>query len=88
MLRTSVTVDGQRYRLAQGQDIEAIKSAAVDAARAGAGLVDFVVVGNRAVSVLVTPAIRVLFEKHEVEDDVRDTGDTLSPFAAADELDF
>jgi hypothetical protein len=88
MLRTSVTVDGQHYALAQGQDIDAIKSAAVDAARAGAGLIDFVVVGNRAVSVLVTPAVRVLFEKREVAADSRDTGDTLSPYSVADELDL
>jgi hypothetical protein len=88
MLRTSVTVDGQMYRLAQGQDVDAIKTAAVEAARAGAGLVDFIVVGNRAVSVLVTPAIRVLFERTEVERDDRDTGDTHFPYTAADELDF
>jgi hypothetical protein len=88
MLRTTVLVDGQVYPLAQGQDLEAIKAATVEAAREGAGLVDFIVVGNRAVSVLVTPGVRVLFERHEVDVDVRDTGDTESPFSPSMDLDF
>ncbi len=69
MLRTSVVVDGHKYPLAQGQDVEAVKTAAVDAARGAAGFIDFVVVGNRGVAVLVTPTIRVMFEQHEVDRD-------------------
>jgi hypothetical protein len=89
VLRTSVVIDGQKYPLAQGQDLEAIKSATVAAAREGAGLVDFVVVGNRAVSVLVTPTIRVMFEEHEVDGDARDNGDLRAPFTSpVDDLDF
>jgi hypothetical protein len=89
VLRTSVVIDGQKYPLAQGQDLETIKQATVAAARDGAGLVEFVVVGNRAVSVLVTPTIRVMFEEHEVDRDDRDTGDVHAPFSSpVDDLDF
>jgi len=86
MMRTSVSVNGVEYRLAQGRDIDDVKRATVAAVRSGGDLVDIVVVGNRLVSVLVSPGIPITFEGHEVEVDNRDTGDLDFPFSAPAEL--
>ena len=83
MRRDTVTVAGERFALAQGHDLGDVKERTVQAAREGGGLVDLVVLGNAAVSVLVTPGVPVVFTSETVEyddQDPRDTGDVTSPF--------
>ena len=54
----------------------------MEAAKAGAGFVSFVEVGNRIVSALVTAGLAIVLEQEEVEDDIRDDGDARYPFDA------
>ncbi|MWV48011.1 hypothetical protein GRS96_01825 [Rathayibacter sp. VKM Ac-2803] len=87
MIRTTVTIDGKTYGLSQGEDIDALKESSSHAAQAGGGLVEFVVVGNRSVSALVSPGVPVIFEEIEVPDDDRDTGDVHEPWDDIEYLD-
>ncbi|QHC68210.1 hypothetical protein GSU68_17620 [Rathayibacter sp. VKM Ac-2759] len=87
MMRTTVTIEGKSYALSQGEDVAALKEASTRAAQAGGGLVEFVVVGNRQVSVLVSPGVPVIFEDVEVPDDDRDTGDVHEPWDDIEYLD-
>jgi hypothetical protein len=80
MVRTEVGIDGRSYYLAQGQDIEDLKRRIEECARSAAAFVTFTVVGNRAVSVLITPASRVVLSVETVQVDPRDTGDEEAPF--------
>jgi hypothetical protein len=57
-----------------------LKRAITAAVRAGGDFVDFVVVGNRLVSVFVTGRDRVVLGRETVPLDDRDTGDTDFPF--------
>ncbi|HEY8589134.1 MAG TPA: hypothetical protein VIL55_06255 [Naasia sp.] len=84
MLRTRVRVHDTTFYLAQGRDPEELKANIVEAAKAGAGFVSFVELGNRTVSVLVTPGVTIVFEQEEVEPDARDDGDLRFPFDAPD----
>ncbi|MCM6762811.1 hypothetical protein NB037_10325 [Rathayibacter sp. ZW T2_19] len=87
MIRTTVTIDGKTYGLSQGADVTGLKASTTEASRAGGGMVDFVVVGNRQVSALVSPGVPVIFEDVEVPDDDRDTGDVQEPWDDIDYLD-
>lgn len=80
MVRTQAAIDDAVYLLAQGQDLDALKEQIEAAARSGGGFVDFTVVGNREVSVLVTAGTRVVFSVETVRYDERDTGDQAAPF--------
>lgn len=82
MLRTRVRVRDTTFYLAQGHDPEEVKTGIVEAVKAGGGFVRFVEVGNRIVSVLVTPASTVIVEEEEVAADTRDNGDLRMPFEA------
>lgn len=86
MLRTTINVNGVEYRLAQGRDVDEVKRASVAAVRANGDLVDVVVVGNRLVSILMSPGVPITFESIEVDDDPRDDGDLDSPFTAPAEV--
>ncbi|MFW8745914.1 hypothetical protein, partial [Mesorhizobium japonicum] len=59
MLRTTINVYGVEYRLAQGRDVDEVKRASVAAVRANGDLVDVVVVGNRLVSILMSPGVPI-----------------------------
>ena len=72
-------VAGVPHTLSQGQDLGQIKEAVVQAARDGAGMVSVTVVGNRALDVLVTQAVRITFESETVADDARDDADPGAP---------
>ena len=87
MIRTTVTIEGKSYGLSQGEDVAALKEASTRAAQDGGGLIDFVVVGNRSVSALVSPGVPVIFEEIEVPDDERDTGDVHEPWDDIEYLD-
>jgi hypothetical protein len=80
MVRTQVVLNGERFLLAQGQDLNALKQRIELAAATGGKFVDFVVVGNREVSVLVSPGVPVVFSVETVQYDVRDTGVSEEPF--------
>lgn len=80
MIRTHVLVNGTSYFLAQGQDVAAFKHRIEEAARSGGTFVDFIVVGNRAVSVLISSGSQVVISTETVQFDARDTGDEAAPF--------
>lgn len=80
MVRTQVAVDGTSFLLAQGQDLEDLKRRIEQAARSEAAFVDFVVVGNRAVSVLISSGSQVVISIETVQYDPRDNGDEGAPF--------
>jgi hypothetical protein len=80
MVRTEITVNGGAFFLSQGQDLDALKAKIEAAIREGGRFVDFTVVGNRSVSVLINPAAQVVFSVETVQFDPRDTGDELQPF--------
>lgn len=80
MVRTQVAVDEVGFLLAEGQDILELKRRIEFAAQAGGRFVDFVVVGNRAVSVLVSASSHIVISTETVEYDARDTGDDAVPF--------
>jgi len=79
--RYTATVGVKSYVLAQGHSIEGLREEMIGAIRAGGDFVDFVVLGNRRISVLVSPGLPVVFEEAEVEIDERDTGNVSRPFA-------
>ncbi|KZX21959.1 hypothetical protein [Rathayibacter tanaceti] len=87
MIRTTVTIEGKTYGLSQGTDVDDLKQSATRATQAGGGLIDFVIVGNRQVSVLISSGVPVIFEELEVLDDDRDTGDVHRPWDDIDYLD-
>ncbi|MDF2442162.1 MAG: hypothetical protein JWR01_365 [Subtercola sp.] len=80
MLRNTVAVHGREFLLAQNTDVSALKAATAAVMASGGGFLDFVVVGNREVSVYLTPGIGVIFESHAVDYDLRDDGDLAAPF--------
>ncbi|MEL5991775.1 hypothetical protein ACOKGD_02490 [Microbacterium phosphatis] len=80
MVRTEIRINGESFLLAQGQDIAALKQNIVDAAHSLGDFVEFIVVGNRAVSALITHASQVVLTVATVPLDSRDTGDENFPF--------
>ncbi|MCC4907317.1 hypothetical protein [Microbacterium sp. cx-59] len=80
MVRTEVQVNGDSYLLAQGQDVDDLCRQIEQAARAGATFVEFIVVGNRATSVLITSHTQVVISSQAVQFDARDNGDGEEPF--------
>ncbi|MBT2484576.1 hypothetical protein J7E28_07655 [Microbacterium sp. ISL-108] len=86
MVRTQITVNGTEFFLAQGQEIEGIKSAIEAAAEAGGRFVSFIVVGNRSMSILVTAATQVVISVDTVQFDHRDTGDDDAPYGGTFDL--
>lgn len=84
MLRSTLTIERHSYELAQNTDLQALKQATEKAVAAGGRFVDVTVVGNIAMSVLVTPGVPILLRTEEVPDDDRDTGDVADPFTTSD----
>ncbi|WP_238439513.1 hypothetical protein [Microbacterium sp. JZ31] len=80
MVRTEIRINGESFLLAQGQDLAALKKQIVDAAHSLGDFVEFVVVGNRSVSALITHASQVVMSVATVLVDPRDTGDPDAPF--------
>ncbi|MEV8214964.1 hypothetical protein [Leifsonia sp. NPDC077715] len=80
MLRTEVTINGRSFFLAQGQDPHDLQRRIEAAADSPGTFVTFTVVGNREVSVLITPRSQVVFTVETVQFDARDTGDSEFPF--------
>ncbi|MFS0894195.1 hypothetical protein [Microbacterium sp. 179-I 3D3 NHS] len=80
MVQTELMIDGIPSVLAQDQDVDVLKRRIEAAAATAGAFVDFVVVGNRRVSVLVTRRTRVVISVATVQFDPRDTGDENHPF--------
>ncbi|MFU8946622.1 hypothetical protein ACLRGF_07785 [Mycetocola zhadangensis] len=68
MKMTTVRVDGQMFVLKPGEDVEKLKAEVTEAARSGAGFVEFETVGRSTLSVMVTPHVGVRFESIEKVD--------------------
>ncbi|WP_246603400.1 hypothetical protein [Microbacterium marinilacus] len=86
MVRTEISVNGRSYYLAQDQDARSLRAGMEGAVRAGGGFVEFTEVGNRVVSVIVTPASQVVFTTETVQFDERDTGDLGVPYGGLYDL--
>ncbi|PRA82508.1 hypothetical protein CQ045_06090 [Microbacterium sp. MYb66] len=86
MARTRIMVNDVGFYLAQGQDDTDLKNRIEDAVRSGGEFVEFVVVGNRAVSVLVSASTHVVISVENVEFDPRDTGDGGAPYGGEFDL--
>ncbi|MBP2379903.1 hypothetical protein JOF42_003398 [Microbacterium phyllosphaerae] len=80
MMQTEIVLDGESYLLAQIQDLGDVKHRIEEAVKSSGRFVDFVVVGNREVSVLITPHSRVTISVSTVLFDSRDTGDVDFPY--------
>ena len=88
MVRAQAAIDDAVYLLAQGQDLERLKRRIEEGARSGGIFVEFTVVGNREVSVLVTSRTRVVFSVETVPFDERDSGDQDAPFGGFFDLNY
>lgn len=86
MVRTQIAVNGGSFFLAQGQDVEELKERIEEAILAGGRFVDFTVVGNRVVSVLVSSGSQVVISIETVQFDPRDDGDDSFPFGGMFDL--
>ncbi|MFD1491226.1 MULTISPECIES: hypothetical protein [Microbacterium] len=80
VVRTELVINGESYLLAQGQDLDVLRRHIEEASRDGGRFVDFIVVGNRAVAVLVSPRTEVVMSVATVQFDARDTGDDEVPY--------
>jgi hypothetical protein len=80
MQRTTIQINGNDYRVAQNQDIDAIKRAAVTAVREGGDFITVTLVGNRELQILVSMGISITVQTEEVPDDDRDDGNLALPF--------
>ncbi|MFS0732253.1 hypothetical protein [Microbacterium jepli] len=80
MVRHSIAIDDVTFLLAQEQDVPALKTAIEGAAGTSGTFVNFTVVGDRGVSVLVTGTSRVVIAEETVAFDARDTGDIEALF--------
>jgi len=88
MVRTEVTIDNVPFLLAQDQNIDELKRRIETATQSGGRFVDFVVVGNREVSVLITATSHVVVSVQSVPFDPRDTGDEEQPYGGMFDFDF
>ena len=76
----TISFGDTQYLLAQGQDYELLQRNIEKAIRAGGGFVEFIVVGNRKVSALMTGRQLVMLTVGTVLLDDRDTGDVGEPY--------
>ena len=80
MVRTQLAVNDAVFLLAQGEELDDLKSRIESAAQSPGKFVDFTVVGNRSVSVLISSRTTVTLSTETVQLDPRDNGDDLRPF--------
>ena len=86
MVRTEIAINGRSSFLAQGQDVSELKRRIEAAVRTEGAFVDFIVVGNREVSVMVSPHTQMMFSVETVQFDPRDTGDDEMPYGGMYDL--
>ena len=80
MVQTTIAVGDAHFLLAQGHALDELKEAIHSAIHGGGAFVDFVVVGNRTVSIYMTDHERVVLTEATVVFDERDTGDIAEPY--------
>jgi len=80
MVQTQLAVNTGTFVLAQNQDLDDLKRRIEAAVDEGGRFVEFTVVGNRAVSVLVTPITQIALTVETVQLYPRDTGDADFPY--------
>jgi hypothetical protein len=80
MTRSTIHIGGTEFLLAQGQDLAELRRHIEEALHGGGAFVEFVVMGNRTVSVLITGSDLVFLTEQSVPFDARDTGDVEMPF--------
>ncbi|WP_350353273.1 hypothetical protein ABS642_10370 [Microbacterium sp. A8/3-1] len=80
MVQTEVIIDGVVCLLAQDQDPDEVIRQIEEATTTTGRFVRLIVVGNRQVSVLVTPTSRASISVATVLHDARDTGDVDFPY--------
>lgn len=78
--RTEVRINGRAYHLAQGQDISTLEHRFEEAAQRNGVFIDFTVVGDSRVSVLINNSSQVSIETQAVQYDPRDTEDEEAPY--------
>lgn len=86
MVRTQLAVNESVFLLAQGQDAKDLQRRIEAAVFAGGAFVDFIVVGNRSVSVLVTKSSHIVVSVETAPYDARDNGDDSAPFGGMFDL--
>ena len=86
MARTRIALNESEFFLAQGQDAAELRGRIEEAMHRGGGFVEFTVVGNRSVSVLITSVTHVVISIETVEFDARDTGDSTVPYGGEYDL--
>ncbi|WP_341976117.1 hypothetical protein LTA6_000660 [Microbacterium sp. LTA6] len=86
MVRTQVAVNGGSFFLAQGQNVDELKGLIEEAVRTGGRFVDFTVMGNRVVSVLISAGSQVVISVETVQFDTDDDGDDAFPFGGMFDL--
>jgi hypothetical protein len=72
---TRLRIEGQDFYLAPETEVEKLKDAAVAAIREGGGIIDFMGIEGRVISVLLSPGVAVLFEAIERPDVSDDDSD-------------
>ena len=82
MVQTTIALGDDHFILAQGHDLDDLKVRIETAIESGGAFVDFVVVGNRVVSVYMTDRERIVLTKATVVFDERDTGDVAVPYGS------
>lgn len=73
--RVTVSINGERFLLAQGQDVSDLKRRAEAAVEPPRHFFDFTVAGGREVSALLTPGAHVVISSGVVLFDPRDTSE-------------
>lgn len=86
MVRTHVAVNDIGFVLAPGQDVDALKGEIESAARSGPRFVEFLVLGDRSVSVLMSAATQIVISVDTVPVDPRGDHDDIAPFGSAYDL--
>ncbi|WP_345802899.1 hypothetical protein AAIB33_07395 [Microbacterium sp. AZCO] len=85
-VHTQLSINDGMFLLAQVQDVEDLKRRIEKAAASPARFVDFIVVGNRTVSVLVSVSTRVVISVETAPFDPRDDGDIETSFGGEFDL--
>lgn len=81
MVQTEVIFDGTSYLLSQDQDVGDLRQRIEQAAKTPGTFVDVDVVGDRSVSVLITPNSRVAISVAAVASESRGVGDVDFPYS-------
>jgi hypothetical protein len=80
MIQSTIAVGEAHFLLAQGHDLDELKHRIETAVHGGGAFVDFVVVGNRNVSIFMTDREPIVLTQATVVFDERDTGDLEEPY--------